>query len=82
MWSLAGSQAVDQPICYLGPGLLGSWLVPTSGPESHGPVDPAALGLSHSGLRGRFEPESRSPWVPCFGPVVGAACLSSRCAPT
>ena len=70
MWSLAGSQAVDQPICCFGPGLRAAGWSP-------------ALGLSHTaGRSSRFGPESHSPGVRCFGPVGGAASLSSQCAPT
>ena len=43
------------------------------------PADPAALGLSLSGRRGRPGTESRGTWVRGFGPVGGAANLCSRC---
>ena len=57
------------------------------GPEWIGPggrVGGSALGLSpqHVGRSSRFGPESRSPRVHFFGPVGGAASLSSRCTPT
>ena len=42
-------------------------------------ADPAALGLSLSGGRGRPGTESRSTRFPRFGPVGGAASLCSRC---
>ena len=69
MWSLSGSQAIDQWISSFGPGLCEAGWSP-------------ALGLSRAGQGGRFGPESHGPWVCCFGPVGGAASLISWCAPT
>ena len=43
------------------------------------PADPATLGLSLLGRRGRPVTESRGTQVRGFGPVGGAASLCSRC---
>ena len=70
MWSVRGSQAVDQPIC-------------SFGPESRSAGPSAALGLSCAGLAGLLlGTESCGRLVYYLGPVRGAASLCSRCAPT
>ena len=53
MWSLAGSQAVDQLIWCFGPGSLRSWRTGQGsalGLSQAQPADPAALGLSPAAL--------------------------------
>ena len=86
MWSLAGNQAVNQPIQQ-----LCSWDLQEATPAtlawealkrlcawSGQPADPATLGLSLLGRRGRLVTESRGTQVRGFGPVGGAANLCSR----
>ena len=60
-----------------------SWILHSSGPESHGASDTDALGLTQeAGLSSCFGPESHSPGFRSFGPVRGASILCSWCAPT
>ena len=66
MWSVRGSQAVDQPIC-------------SFGPESRSAGPSAALGLSCAGLAGLLlGTESCGRLVYYLGPVRGAASLCSQ----
>ena len=45
MWSLAGSQAIDQPFCYFGPGLRVAGWSPALGLSCTWLANPAAMGL-------------------------------------
>ena len=92
MWSLAGNQAVDQPIQQLCSWDARAWVYEAHKRLCAWPArsqriqllcawgaDPATLGLSLSGRRGRPGTESRGTGVGGFGPVGGAASLCSRC---
>ena len=50
MWSLAGSPAVDQPICCFGPGWHPAGWSAAQGLSHVLRADPAALGLSRTAL--------------------------------
>ena len=50
MWSLTGSQAVDQPICCFGPGSHTAGWSAAQGLSHVLRADPAALGLSRTAL--------------------------------
>ena len=50
MWSLTGSQAVDQPICCFGPGSHPAGWSAAQGLSHVLRADPAALGLSRTAL--------------------------------